>query len=170
MKSDQNPLDLFSMEGLCAENYVFEMLRSGRRFGSKEWTVKEVVIAYGYQMSAIDKDQRKSAPITYWAAFKAEFRLFLCTKDKKYAALRRSLSSATAKSEAALVSAISAAIGAYIGAVAAVVSPLATLSLFVALRLGREAYCKAGDIDTYTYHPFKDEKLPSRKRKAAAAK
>ena len=93
-------------------------------------------------------EKSPDAPILYWRAFLNEFKIFLCTNDKKYASLRRELALVEGKSQAALVSVIAASIGASIGAIATVIAPLVKLSLIVVIRVSKEAFCRMQEIDT----------------------
>ena len=83
----------------------------------------------------------------FWEAFKKEFKIFLCTKHRKYQRLRREISNHGGKTQAALVSLISASIGVNIGTLGVVVAPLVVVSLITVLKIGKEAYCKTVDLD-----------------------
>ncbi|SAL04042.1 hypothetical protein AWB81_06570 [Caballeronia arationis] len=83
----------------------------------------------------------------YWDQLKSEFRLLLCTKDKKYQALRRDLAKTSSKSQLAVVSAISAAVGASIGVVAGALVPVCAICLIAVLKLGQEAFCQVKSLD-----------------------
>ena len=80
-------------------------------------------------------------------SFKNEFRILLCTKDKKYASVRKSLSQAGDKTQLTIVSAISAAVGASVGAVEGSLIPLCAICLIAVLKMGKEAFCRAEILD-----------------------
>jgi hypothetical protein len=81
--------------------------------------------------------------LNYWNRVKRELHLLLCTKDKKYAALRRQLRSKGGHTQMVLVGTISASVGSSLGLGAGAVVPLAALCLIAALRVGVEAYCSS---------------------------
>lgn len=83
----------------------------------------------------------------YWEQLKAEFRLLLCTRDRKYAALRRELRAKGKKSQATIVSLIAAAVASRFGVAAGVLVPFCALCLIAVLRLGREAFCASGKLE-----------------------
>jgi hypothetical protein len=83
----------------------------------------------------------------FWFEFKREFRILLCTKDKKYASVRKTLSSSSDKSQLAIVSTIAAAIASSWGIVAASLVPFCAICLIAALKMGKEAFCKAETLD-----------------------
>jgi len=64
--------------------------------------------------------------LSCWEPFKLEFRIFLCTKDKKIYSAGKAPSKRAGKAyETVLVGAISAAIGASLGAIPGAITPLA---------------------------------------------
>src|SRR4051794_20111260 len=83
----------------------------------------------------------------FYLELKREFRVLLCTKDKKYASLRRRLSSTGDKSQLTIVSAISAAVASSLGLAATAIVPLCAICLIAALKMGKEAFCKAQTLD-----------------------
>jgi hypothetical protein len=82
-----------------------------------------------------------------WLEVKDQFRLLLCTDDRRYAALRRNLLSASSKSQLTIVSTISAALAGTFGVAAGALVPLCAICLIAALKLGKEAYCKGTELD-----------------------
>lgn len=76
-----------------------------------------------------------------WRRVKNEMNLLLCTKDKKYAAVRSKLSKESGSAHTAIVSSIAAAVGASLGIVPGLLIPLVALILAVMLKIGKEAYC-----------------------------
>ncbi|WP_156992244.1 hypothetical protein [Paraburkholderia oxyphila] len=87
-----------------------------------------------------------TAPM-YWELLKKEFRLLLCTNDKKYRALRKHLAKTGDKSQLAVVSAISAAVAASLSVTAAALVPVCAICLIAVLKLGKEAYCQTQNLD-----------------------
>jgi hypothetical protein len=83
-----------------------------------------------------------SQPPHYWRDVKDELHLFICTDDKKYADLRKSISTMGTKSQTTIVSTISAAMAIHIGLVAAAIVPFCALSLAVIARIGKNAWCR----------------------------
>lgn len=75
----------------------------------------------------------------YFARVKSELNILLCTNDKKYAQLRKKLTSI--KNQHTIVAAIAAAIGAIIGLSAAVIMPFVAIILMTLLQVGLNAYC-----------------------------
>ncbi|MBI0434210.1 hypothetical protein [Roseomonas sp. KE0001] len=139
---DDDPLRLFTEDGLTG-GPVFGLLRQGRYLRSDTMTAREIAILLGARAGPAGGEP----PITYWEAVQREFRAFLCGGDGSYDDLRQALFSARGETQAALVSIIAAAIGAQIGAAATVVAPLVTLLLLVALRIGRQAFCRLRTAD-----------------------
>ena len=90
----------------------------------------------------------------YWRALKKEFRLFLCTDDKRYADLRKKLDAAGTKSQTTIVSMIAASVAAHVGAVAGTLVPLCALILLAGARLGKNAICAELPLDI----PIKEPK------------
>lgn len=139
--------EIFTIEELETA-YGYDVFESAT-LQLRDWRLKDIV----YLRSA-----RAGPPIVpsgrepflpgYWDACKNEFRIFLCTDDDKYATVRRELRKHAGKSQTVLVGTISAAIGATVGVVAGALTPLVALCLIVALKIGKEAYCKAVDIDS----------------------
>jgi hypothetical protein len=86
--------------------------------------------------------------LQYWEAFKVKFKIFLCTKNKKYQNLRKEITKGERTAQVALVSSISSVIGSYLGTAGAVVAPLVVLSLISVIKIGKEAYCRTIDIDS----------------------
>lgn len=82
-------------------------------------------------------------PDRLWESTKVEFQTFLCTDSAKYADLRQQWEALRKKSSTIAVSALSATIGAQIGVAAGVITPLVIWLALVALRIGKEALCRA---------------------------
>ena len=95
-------------------------------------------------------------------AFKVEFKIFLCTRSRKYAGLRRDLAKGEGQSQRALVSLISTAIGAEMGRSALVLAPLVVVALITLLKIGKEAYCRTVNIDSLVVVPRESEHKDTR--------
>jgi hypothetical protein len=81
------------------------------------------------------------SPRPLWTEVKKELFLLLCTKDAKYAALRRKMSAQAGSTTSTFVSVLSAAIAAQIGVIAGMVTPLVALALYGVLKLTLNAWC-----------------------------
>lgn len=78
---------------------------------------------------------------TYWERVKNEINLLICTKDKKYAALRKHLAETREHAKAPIVGIISATLASSMGVAVGVISGLVAVILFAALQIGINAYC-----------------------------
>ena len=87
-----------------------------------------------------------ASPPTYWDDLKQEFRLLICTKDRKYSQLRKALAKNADKSQMLLVSTIAAAMGHSLGIAAGILTPFCALCLIAVLSMGREAFCKTSRL------------------------
>jgi hypothetical protein len=76
----------------------------------------------------------------YWNRVKSEFYNFICTNDKKYAAVRSQLNAK--HTQTAFVSIISVAVGSQSGVGAGAATPLVALLLIGALQVGVNAFCQ----------------------------
>jgi hypothetical protein len=94
-----------------------------------------------YLPLAIDGNVHYAVPPGYWAHLKEEFRLFLCTKDKKYEHLRKQLSTSADKSHTTIVATIAAAMAVHFGVAAGVLVPFCALCLLAMVRIGKETLC-----------------------------
>jgi hypothetical protein len=90
---------------------------------------------------AIDGDAMYAFWPDYWEKLKHEFKVLVCTADKRYADLRKKLATSADKTQTAIVSAIAAAIAAQFGVVAGLLVPFVALCLIVLARTGKEAFC-----------------------------
>jgi hypothetical protein len=84
----------------------------------------------------------------YWQRLKNEFKIFVCTNDKKYSSLKKSLSTSADKSQTTIVATIAAGMAAQFGVVAGVLVPFVAMCLIVLIRLGKEAFCAASKWST----------------------
>ena len=82
----------------------------------------------------------------FWDRFKAEFRRFLCD-DEAYVEDKKALSGHATATKTLLISSLSAAIGASIGQAATLLAPAVTVMLFLAAKMGRNAFCATGDSE-----------------------
>jgi hypothetical protein len=82
-----------------------------------------------------DPDAIYATPPEYWRQLKQEFRLFLCTKDKKYATLRRELGEKGKRSQTFVISALSAAMAHSLGVAAGVLTPSVRFACSLSLSL-----------------------------------
>lgn len=80
---------------------------------------------------------------SYWGLVKKEMHLLICTKDKKYTALRKKLNDAGRQTKTPVVALVSAALASSLGLAAGVISGLVAIALFAALQIGINAYCAA---------------------------
>jgi len=78
----------------------------------------------------------------YWGRVKSEVFILLCTKDKKYAPLRRQLGAHAGKTQLAIVGAISAGVASSAGVVAGAAVPLVAICLIGFLQVGKNAFCQ----------------------------
>lgn len=80
----------------------------------------------------------------FWNSFKTEFRLFACTKDKKYKDLRAQIAKlAGQKGQLAIMSAVASGLAVQVGAtVSTVLTPLCAICFLAAVRIGRESLCR----------------------------
>ena len=83
----------------------------------------------------------------YWKQLKNEFRVLLCTPEKKYQKLRKELSVAANKSHATIVSSIAAVMASQFGVIPGVLVPFCALLLIAILKLGKEAFCSTTNLN-----------------------
>jgi|SRR5580700_10594993 hypothetical protein len=88
-----------------------------------------------------------ATPPPYWQRLKEEFRLFLCTTDKKYALLRRELKATGNKTQTVIVSTIAAAMAHSLGVAAGILMPFCALCLLALAKMGKEALCSSVKFD-----------------------
>jgi hypothetical protein len=79
----------------------------------------------------------------FWNSFKTEFRLFACTKDKKYKDLRTQIAKlAGQKGQLAIMSAVASGLAVHVGAtVSTALTPLCAICFLACARIGRESLC-----------------------------
>jgi hypothetical protein len=121
----------FSFNIGVAENYLHQSVSS----------VLQYICAYIKPDPQVISRKRKELGLKYWHHVRSEFFILLCTKDTRYAALRRQLASKGKHTETAVVTTISAAVGSSIGLVAGALVPLVALCLLAVVKVGKEAYC-----------------------------
>src|SRR6266478_8191864 len=105
------------------------------------------VLGYVCLPPSIDGEVQYFVHPRYWYQLKEEFRLLICTQDKKYDALRKQLTTTEDKSQIGIVSTIAAAMARQFGVVADVVVPFCALCLIAVVRLGKEPFFNARCID-----------------------
>lgn len=81
-------------------------------------------------------------PKKYWECVKAEVFLLVCTKDNKYAKLRKQLNDSTARAQTPAVWLVASGIAATLGISAAVIAGLCAVALYGIVKVGKEAYCE----------------------------
>lgn len=86
-------------------------------------------------------------PPAYWQNLKNEFRLLVCTNDKKYSSLRKELGLENQRSQTVIVSMIAVALAHSVGVAAGTLTPFCALCLLALGRMGKEALCKSGNFD-----------------------
>lgn len=111
--------------------------------------VEEQLFSGGTTISRYDVDGKlvlvpKPPEKGFWPKLKIEFRILVCTDDKKYDSLRRQLKASSGKSQTVIVSAIAAAMAVHVGVIAGVLVPFCALCLFGILKLGQSAFCSDG--------------------------
>jgi hypothetical protein len=94
-----------------------------------------------YLPQAIDGPRSYFSWPDYWERLKSEFCLLVCTKHRKYAALRRRLAATASTSQTAVVSTISVAMAAQFGTTFGVLVPFIAMCLIAFVRIGQEAFC-----------------------------
>jgi hypothetical protein len=82
-----------------------------------------------------------------WPLLKNEFRILMCTNDKKYASIRKEFSKAGSKTQLAIVSSIAAAVGASLGVVLGSLVPFCAICFIAVLKMGKEAFCHSYSLD-----------------------
>nr|VFK13152.1 MAG: hypothetical protein BECKLFY1418C_GA0070996_100280 [Candidatus Kentron sp. LFY] len=83
----------------------------------------------------------------YWQELKFELKIFLCSKDQKYAELRKKLSNRADRSEKTIVAIIAAEVAMELGVAAGALVPFVAMCLVVAVRIGWEAFCNSQNWD-----------------------
>jgi hypothetical protein len=110
---------------------------------SPEFTIEEV----GKQINRGEFGFQYFNDPMYWVAFKKEFHILLCSKDKKYQKLRSNLAKSNEKGLLAVVWEISDAIAGSLGVVAGELVPICAICLIAVLKLGKETFCHAKTLD-----------------------
>jgi hypothetical protein len=152
--------EVFSLEVLSAYPRLRIYLEEDPPFNALMWNTGDIVRWMALKAPRREEPPREVLPshLGYWDAFKVEFKIFLCTKNRKYQTLRREVASHGKASQTVAVGLISGAIGAKLGTVAGVVTPLVIISLIIVLKLGKEAYCRTVDVDLLA--PFSGDPKP----------
>jgi hypothetical protein len=143
---------LFDKEGLLAVSPKFRAFES-EYLSMDDWNVISIVRRLEITASARPGRSDRPLSITYWAAFKDEFRLLMCTKDEQYKGLRDAIERSTDKSQTTLVSMMAGALSGYLGVAAGSIIPLVVLCMVVVVKLGIGAFCRLQNLDDI--RPFK---------------
>ena len=128
---------------------LIETIRSDARF-TPEILATTTIEWLGNRLLPETIDGRGTAYASwpkYWVQLKNEFRILICTSDRKYYSLRKQLSAAGQKSHATIVSSIAAVMASQFGVVAGVLVPFCALLLLAMLKLGKEAFCVSAHLD-----------------------
>ena len=101
------------------------------------------VQGFGPTASAAPRRQKEGSegPKDYWSAVKREVHSLFCTKNKKYAALRKQIAANKTAATSFVFSAISAAVASVLGAPIAMLAPLVGLLLIGIATVGVNAWC-----------------------------
>ncbi|PHS61394.1 MAG: hypothetical protein COB00_13160 [Alcanivorax sp.] len=94
------------------------------------------------QREVLEMLSDKRPPKKYWECVKAEVFLLVCTKDKKYANLRKQLDDVTARAQTSAAWLVASGIAATLGISAAVIAGLCAVALYGIIKVGKEAYCE----------------------------
>jgi hypothetical protein len=82
----------------------------------------------------------------YWRRVKRELHILICTKDSKYASLRRQLGKHGSATQTAIVSNITAALAVSLGYTVGALVPFVAMGLLGLVRVGTNAWC-AGNTE-----------------------
>ena len=130
------------------ERTIFRIYQS-ELFDLRNTSVLGMVAALGITASLqTDQNATPLAAITFWNAFKAEFKRLVCTRDPRYRQLRLELAKNAREPTTVLTGMIAVEIGQNIGAVPGLLTPLVVVCLIVLLRVGQAAFCRMRNIDT----------------------
>jgi len=80
-------------------------------------------------------------PKRYWEQVKSEMFILICTNDKKYDSLRKSLQETTDKSTKYILASIAGAVGGVLGVEAGILSGFCAIILHSIIKIGKETYC-----------------------------
>jgi hypothetical protein len=128
-------------------DYLLQIVESDRNLNQYDLTKAPIDgIGNSALPVAIDGPVFYAVWPAYWQKLKDEFRLLLCTKDKKYSTVRKELGSAAKKSQTTIVSLVAATMATQFGVVAGVLVPFCALCLIAVSRLGKEAFCAAKEL------------------------
>jgi hypothetical protein len=83
----------------------------------------------------------KIRPRDYWLELKREFYILLCTKDRKYSAIRSQFKKKSSGATTTIVGMISATMASQLGAAVGIMTPLVALLLYSALKVGVNSWC-----------------------------
>lgn len=107
-----------------------------------EWAATSSVEAAGNRLAErFNIDSRGVNDSKFWELFKDELFQFLCTRNPKYAELRKQLKTANRTSKTLVMPALAGAIGATLGLAPGILVPFVALGLLGAAQLGANAWC-----------------------------
>lgn len=105
------------------------------------------------------KDEERLAFLTrprdYWVEVKKEIYLLICTKNRKYSAIRAHFKKKSDASTTAIVGMLSATVATQLGAAAGIVTPLVALLLYGLLKVGVNSWCDLQQKELKTKSPKK---------------
>lgn len=138
----ERPLEdlFFQIDPALAEEAEDELSRDHEL---SEWAVTLSIETAGHRLAErINADSDLSDESSaVWELFKEEFFQFLCTRNPKYAGLRKKLRAADKATKTLALPAIAGAIGAALGLSAGILAPFVALGLLGAAQLGANAWC-----------------------------
>jgi hypothetical protein len=94
-------------------------------------------------------------PRDYWVEVKKEIYLLICTKNRKYSAIRTHFKKKSNASTTAIVGMLSATVATQLGAAAGIVTPLVALLLYGLLKVGVNSWCNLQQKELRTKSPKK---------------
>jgi hypothetical protein len=144
--------DDFQIENIISEQGVIDFLgqrnlRVVQQRGNSSHTERGDPLGYFLDNHSLDtihgEPESLLGPQEFWENVKDEFRLLVCTNDKKYRELRRLVKEKGGQTQVAIITAIASAIGAAVGVLASAIVPFVALLLIAMLKIGKEAFCRA---------------------------
>ena len=83
----------------------------------------------------------------YWSLVCREFRRLVCTKHRRYTALRREIEAAGSSAGTLIVGAVSAVVASELGTTVGLLTPFCMLCLYCLAKVGKEAFCELGALE-----------------------
>lgn len=140
-----------------SETDLLEIVDESPRFRTWDLTRISIDDAGDYFMSRGGAGAREEPRLPYWEQLKDEFRILICTREKKYESLRKELGSTQKKSQTVVVSVIAATMADQFGVAVGVITPFCALCLVAIVRLGKEAFCASKSLQV-TVRPRRPSK------------